>query len=448
MKKIRRPDKAYLYSTLNMGEFMTHDNLPSRLAFLSLACMALMAGCGGGSGGGNAESHANSSIDTAGRIVIAESGSNALRVHDLDSGGVEATHQLDHPPSALHASPGGRYAVAFQGTQHQVQFVDGGIWQEDHGDHHHDYKNASRLMSWKLAGIRPSHYDVQTGRQASIFFDGDANANPIRTAGMRLIDDASIAAGSTLAALNLQQPIHGFAEPLDNKLLSVHRASDAIDTLPTHLNLYLRSGATYASQRLLSTRCNSMHGSYTSGPYTAVGCADGVLLARHVSANDVADQKITAPTRISTLVGHPKAPGQFIGFGNNGTAPAPVTTLFYGIDGERAVATPITPTGWAAGNIQRANGFDRSGNRFYILDNHGTLHVMARTGTTWNTAATIAAAVPAMPTAAPWPTITANGARDEIYITDPVARQLLVLDSQTAATNARRDLGYVPSNAL
>lgn len=425
---------------------MTRNNAPFRLSLLSLACMALLAGCGGGDDEG--ENHANASIDTAGRIVVSEVGGNALRVHDLDSGSVEATHQLDHSPSGLHASPGGRYAVAFQGTQSQVQFVDGGIWQEDHGDHEHDYKTASRLMSWKLAGTRPSHYDVQAGRQASIFFDGDANANPVRAAGMRLISDASIAAGNTLAALTLPGPIHGFAEPLDNKLLSAQRASDAPDTLPTHLNLYLRSGESYTSQRLLPTRCNSMHGSYTSGSYTAVGCADGVLLARHVSANEVTDQKVATPTRVSTLAGHPKAPGQFMAFGNNGTAPAPVTTFFYGIDGERAVATPITPAGWTTGSVQRAHGFDRSGNRFYILDNSGNLTVMARTGNTWTTAATIASAVPAMPTAAPWPAIAANGARDEIYITDPVARQLIVLDTRTSAVTARRDLGYAPSNAL
>lgn len=427
---------------------MAHSHPPFRLTLLSLACIAFVAGCGGGGGDGNGENHANASIDTAGRIVVSDAGSNALRIHDLDSGSVEATHQLDHPPSGLYASPGGRYAVAFQGTQNQVQFVDGGIWQEDHGDHDHDYKNASRLMPWKLAGTRPSHYDVQAGRQASLFFDGNGNASPIQPAGMKLISDASIASGNTLAALNLQEPIHGFAEPLDNKLLSVHRASDAPDTLPTHLNLYLRSGATYTSQRLLPTRCNSMHGSYTSGSYTAVGCADGVLLARHVSAADVTDQKVATPTRVSTLVGHPKAPGQFVGFGNSGTAPAPVTTHFYAIDGERAAATPITPTGWSTGNVQRAHGFDRSGNRFHILDDRGTLIVMARSGNAWNTAARIASAIPVMPTAAPWPTITANGARDEIYITDPVARQLAVLDSRTSAITARRDLGYVPSNAL
>jgi hypothetical protein len=420
-----------------------------RLSLLSLASIALLAGCGGGGGGGgNNDDHSDATINTAGRIVVAENGTNALRVHDLDNNNVEATHRLDHSPSGLYASPGGRYVVALQGSQNQVQFVDGGIWQEDHGDHKHDYKNASRVMSWKLAGTRPSHYDVQEGRQASIFFDGDGTATPAVVAGMRMITDASIAAGNAVASMSLAAPIHGFAEPLDNKLLSVHRASDAPDTLPTHLQLHLRSGATYTPQRLLTTRCDAMHGSYTSGTYTAVGCADGVLLARHVSATDVTDQKIPTPIRVSTVIGHPKTPGQFIAFGNEGTAPAPVTTRFYAIHGDSASATPIVPTGWAEGNLRRAHGMDRSGNRFYILDDKGTLIVMAREGNAWTTVTRIASAIPSMPTAAPWPTITTNGARDEVYVTDPVARQLVVLNSQTSTVVARRDLGYVPSNAL
>jgi hypothetical protein len=53
-----------------------------------------------------------------------------------------------------------------------------------------------------------------------------------------------------------------------------------------------------------------------------------------------------------------------------------------------------------------------------------------------------------MPTAAPWPVITANGARDEVYITDPANQKLVVLNSSTNAIAARRDLGYTPSNAV
>jgi hypothetical protein len=50
-----------------------------------------------------------------------------------------------------------------------------------------------------------------------------------------------------------------------------------------------------------------------------------------------------------------------------------------------------------------------------------------------------------MPAAAPWPAMAANGAKDEIYITDPVAKQLVVVNSLTGAVTARRNVGYTPS---
>jgi hypothetical protein len=41
--------------------------------------------------------------------------------------------------------------------------------------------------------------------------------------------------------------------------------------------------------------------------------------------------------------------------------------------------------------------------------------------------------------------MVANGARDELYVTDPLARQLVVIDTVSFAVKARRDLGHVPS---
>lgn len=417
-----------------------------RHVLTAIAAATLLAACGGG--GEEGVRDVATTIDTAGRLALTESNARALRVHDLDSNTVQAIHQLDNVPNALYASPGGRYAVAVQRTQDLVQFVDAGVWQEDHVDHLHDYKEASRLMSFRLTGSKPTHYDVQEGKQAAFFMDGDATATPVQNAGVRLFTEGSIASGQVVASMNLGFPIHGLGEPFDNKLLTVSRAEDAPNTLPTHLNLYQRSGSSYTFDRQLSTRCNGMHGSYSSGSYTVAGCNDGVLLVRHTSATTVSDQKVNTPLRVGTLAGHTKLPGHFIGVASEGVAPAPVTTRFYAINGDAASATEFSPTGWATGSIRRAHGFDRSGARFYVLDNLGALNVLQRQGNAWVNTARISGAVPAMPTAAPWPVITANGARDEVYITDPTAKQLVVLNSSTNAVVARRDLGYTPSNAV
>lgn len=425
---------------------MFHTKRPCQL-MTTLAAAVLVAACGGGSDG-DAHHDEGVTLDTAGRLALTEVNATTLRVHDLDSDTVQAAHPLDAVPSALYASPGGRYAVAVQRTQDRVQFVDGGVWQENHGDHLHDYKESSRLMGFKLTGARPTHYDVQHSKQAAFFFDGNATTTPIQNAGVRLITDTSIATGQVVAGLDLSAPIHGLGEPVDDKLLTVSRAADAPDALPTHLNLHQRSGNGYVFSRQLDTPCTGMHGSYSSGRYTVAGCMDGVLLVQHTSATAVSDRKVSTPLRVGTLTGHPKLPGHFIGLASEGTAPVPVTTRFYAIHGEAANFTELAPTGWALGQVARAHGFDRSGSRFYVLDNFGTLFVFQRQGDTWVNASRISGAVPVMPTAAPWPVITANGARDEVYVTDPAGRKLVVLNSSTNSITARRDLGYAPAGAV
>lgn len=421
---------------------MTLTVLPRR-SLLALSVAALVTACGGG---GNDHTHTDTFIDTAGRLAIAENAASGVRVFDLDSKTVAATYAMDNAPSALYTSPGGRYVVAMQRLQDKVQFIDGGIWQEDHTDHLHDYKQASALVAWTLTGSRPTHYDLQAGRQAAFFMDGDSASTPVQNAGVRLITDASIGARRVDASLDLSFPIHGLGEPVGNKLLTVFRAADATTTLPTHLDLYQRQGASYTFDRRLATRCEGMHGSFSSGSHTAVGCNDGVMVITHTSATAVTDRMVTTPLRVGTIAGHPKLTGQFIGIGTEGTTAAPpVTTRFFAIDAVAGTSATLTLPGWDNGRVRRAHAFDRSGARFAVLDDQGALRMVTRQSNAWVAGPVVAGVVPAMPTAAPQPAIVANGAKDEFYVTDPVAKQLVTVNSQTGAVVSRTALGFTPS---
>lgn len=427
-----------------------HHRPNRRLPLLGLGLLlaATLAACGGGVDAEEDDhDHEHTVIETAGRLVSAEAGSKTLRIHDLDSatGTVTASVTADSTVTALYASPGGRYAVAMQRTGDLVQFVDGGVWQEDHGDHLHDYRQAPALLAWKITGPRPTHFDRQAGKQAAIFMDGNSAASPVQNASVRLITDASIASASEAASLNLSVPIHGLAEPVDNKLLVVHRAADAPDTLPTHLTLFQRSGSGFTETRRLDTRCNGMHGSFSSGDFTVTGCTDGMLVVRHTGTATVSDLKVPTAVRVGTVAGHPRLPGHFIGYGNEGVAPAPVTTRFFALDAQSGTASAWAPQGWSSGRVVRALSFDRTGQRVFLLDDQGTLVVAQRQGGAWAPLVRAAAVIPAMPSAAPWPAFATNEARDEIYLTDPAARQLVVINSSTGAVTARRDLGFVPS---
>lgn len=421
---------------------MTLTVLPRR-SLLALSVAALVTACGGG---GNDHTHTDTFIDTAGRLAIAENAASGVRVFDLDSKAVTATIAMDSAPSALYTSPNGRYAVAYQGAAGKVQFIDGGIWQEDHADHLHDYKQAAAKVDFTLAGTAPSHFDVQQGVQATVYFDGSSTATPPQNAKISLLTDDSIGGKKAAATLDLSYAVHGFGEPVGSKLLTVSRASDATDTLPTHLELYQRIGTGYTYDRRLSTRCDGMHGSFSSGSHTVVGCKDGVVVATHTSAAAVTDRKVATPLRVSTVVGHPKLSGQFIGIGTEGTTAAPpVTTRFYAIDAVAGTSATLTLPGWDNGRVRRAHAFDRSGTRFAVLDDQGALRMVTRQSNAWVAGPVVAGVVPAMPSAAPQPAIVANGAKDEFYVTDPVAKQLVTVNSQTGAVVSRTALGFTPS---
>jgi hypothetical protein len=408
---------------------------PIRFA-LGLAAALALAACGGGGGDDDDHAHENHGIDTAGRLAIAESGSPTLRLHDLDSASVVASFNLANSPSAVYASPGGRYALALQRTQDTTQIVDGGIWQEDHGDHDHDYKQEPRLLTLRLDGPQPTHYDDRAG-QAALFMDGRAAS--AQNASALLLTDAGIGAGQVAATLALTAPMHGFAEPNGEHLVTSALVAGA--TAPTQVEIYRRQGSAYSFVQRLDAQCPGMHGSYTQGQTTIAGCSDGALLVRPAAGGNFAATRVTAPSGISTIAGHP-ALARFVGIGNSGT---PSTTRFYDIDPATHAATAIAIAGWGEGRLRRAHGFDRAGRTLFVVDDLGTLYALQHEAGAWTTRATVPGAVPSMPTAAPFPAFAANGARDEVYLSDPNGRQLLVLDTAQLQVKQRVALGFAPS---
>lgn len=413
---------------------MKHSTLQGGLA---LSLVLALTACGGGSSGSSSDGpHQDTRIDTAGRLAMAEDAATALRIFDLDSSAVVANIPLANPPSAVYASPGRRYALAFQRPQDTVQIADAGIWQEDHGDHLHDYKAAPKLLSFRITGPQPTHYDDRAG-QASIFMDGRA---PSAVASATVFQDADLGAGRVGASISFAQPMHGFAEPNGNFLVATHRTPDA--TGPTQAEIYSRQGAQYTLVRRLDAQCPSMHGSFSSGGTTVSGCADGVLAVSPLATGAATATKIATPTGVGTIAGHSKLGARFIGIGNAGT---PSTTRFYDIDTAAGTATPVAIPGWADGRLRRAHGFDRAGRTFFVLDDTGALHALERGGAGWVVKKTITGAIPAMPTAAPFPAFAANEARDEVYLSDPGARQLVAINTTTLEVARRTALDFRPT---
>ncbi len=412
-----------------------------RRRLAALITLAALAGCGGSGDSTDTHAHTQTRIDTLGRLAITEQDVAAVHIFDLDTRQIEARHSLAAPASALYASPGKRYAVAVQRTGDRVQFIDGGIWQEDHGDHAHDYRQGSAVLSWQIDAAAPTHYDPMGNGQVSIFMDGRLDATPAQNAGVQLLSEQSIAQGRTIARLALSTPMHGLAQSFDDLMLVSARSTPAVanDTLPDHLQLYRRSGESYQLAATLSSSCPRMHGGTSSGDYTLVGCEGGGLLLKR-EGDSFTETPITTANRMATVLSHAAVPHQFIGLGNS-TAPA--TTHFFAVDASTATATALQPEGWAAGTTRRAHGFDRQG-RLLILDNHGTLYTLQFSQGRWTTIKRTENFIE-LPDAAPWPTLAASGAEDRVYMTDPRQRQLLRVDSQTHQVEHREQLDFSPA---
>ncbi len=410
----------------------TFPTASSRLLPLALAAtLALALAACGGSGG--EDEHVEERIDSAGLLALGEAGSTALRLLDLDRDAVTHTLTLAAPPSALRASPGGRYALAVQRTQDRVQVIDGGLWQEDHVDHLHDYRREPSLLPQQISGPRPTHYEVDGGLGV-FFMDGDAATQ--RGASVHTVTEASLARNGADSQFEAGPAVHGVAQPRGDYMLVSARSDSAPGTLPDVIDLYQREAQNWRLVQRLDGQCPDMHGSHSSAQFSVFGCSDGVLVVEQQGAR-FSTRKIANPpglpegSRIGTVAGHPRL-ARFIGLaGGSGV---------FDID---PAAGTIAPINWAEGRTRRAHSFDRSGRHFVLLDDTGTTHWLD-SGAQWRVAARVPT-MAAMPAAAPFPALVPGRARDEMLLTDPGAREIAVLDSAAPAVKRRIQLDFAPS---
>lgn len=386
--------------------------------------------------------HEHTSIHTQGRLALAEHDVAALHVFDLDQHAIEARHALSAPVSELQASPGRRYAMAVLRGQDAVSFVDGGIWQEDHGDHPHDYRRGSKLLDWKLRGVAPTHINEMGNGTTAIFMDGNAETFPQVNAVVEVLSDESIGAGKAASRVVLSTPMHGMAQPLGDVLLTPVRSNPATaeDVMPDHLQLLTRNGEGWTSPTTLETPCGVLHGGGSTGHYTLAGCDYGGVLVRREGAS-VSTQKIPMEYRVSSVYTHRAWPGHFIGTSNRGTPP---TTRFTAIDAGTAKAVTVKPEGWKDGHVRRALTLDHSG-QLVVLDDEGTLYTLKNDHGTWKTIKRTTGMIAQMPKEAPFPALTSSGVDDVVYLTDPKVKQVLTVGSQSHAVMHRDVLEFVPS---
>ena len=410
------------------------------------ACIAALAGCGDNDSTSTASDGAASTpstedtdhggdgdfhIETMGRLAIQESGAASVRVLELDNKEMVATIPTTNPVSALQASPDRRYAVAIQRNQDLVEFIDGGLRQEDHGDHLHDYRENPAAVSYRLEGVRPTHYESHD-ELAAIFNDGSADSGT--NASVTVISDVGISSDRTEATLDLPMQMHGTAEPRGRYLLTTWRAPDNQDTLPEQVELYVYESSGYRLVTRFEETCPGLHGSYANESHTAFGCRDGVLVVTQSGDTFTATKlpnpaDLPADARIGSVYGHHDRVS-FIGFARPG--------YLFEID---PVANEIRSITWP-GQQMISTAFANEGKSFLVMDESGTVHMLDATAG-WSIRASVPAAS-GIPEEGSRPSIESHGHEPVAYVSDPIGKRIVVLDVASGSASDTIAVDFAP----
>lgn len=377
--------------------------------------------------------HDDEHIETAGRLVFGQADSPTAHVYDLDHEELLGSFTLDFPASAVRSSPDRRYAVVLQRNDDRTQFIDGGLWQEDHGDHLHDYEADPLLIAFKLDGVRPTHFETHDELSA-LFFDGNSTAG--QNAGVAVLSDASLTDGMTVATLDFPVAMHGTAEPRGDYLLTTHREASAPTSLPSAVDLYLRNGEGYDFVERFEPACPDLHGSFSNETHTAFGCSDGVLLIEQdgesFSATQIANpESMPMGSRIGTLVGHHELAG-FGGFAGS---------ALYDIDPDSGSMTEVD---WRNGDETLsgvAYAMDAHGEHFMILDDTGRLHFLDPADG-WATTGTVDAIDSFVESYSPGIAVSHGG--EVAFLTHPADQSIVIVDLEAQSVSGHIELGFVP----
>ncbi|MEO3864380.1 5-methyltetrahydrofolate--homocysteine methyltransferase [Rheinheimera fenheensis] len=398
---------------------------------------------------GDDHDHDHDEVSSVGRLVISAKDSNLVSVYEMEDGSLLDSFAVADTPSALAASAGKRYALVVQRTTDRVEFVDGGLFQEDHVDHLHDYQQAPALSSFVLSESRPTHI-TSTDSQTAIFFDGDGNSST--PAAVAVITDADITTDSNgYPVLHYTTHMHGAAQARGEYLLSTIRDANSATTLPDQVGLYHAHDDHFDEEMVFTETCPNLHGSAQNEHVIAFGCTDGVLVITQEGETFTASKIVntddfTGSMRIGTLVGAEHAE-HLVGFAGSS---------MFAIHAEDGEMDLVDWQGTEGASLV-GYGFADKGEKFVLLDNQGYLTILNYHGHEHDVAA--AAEEPAFEFAAKVQLTTADvstmpeGSRfelaisasdDKVYVTNPIDSTLLTVDIADAEVVATKQLNFIP----
>jgi zinc transport system substrate-binding protein len=234
------------------------------------------------------------SADEAWRLFVSDHEEPVVRVVDALTG--KQITQIDLAgPASLHRSQSGETVFAVQGPAGAVTAIGTGIALDDHGDHADLEVTEPGLTGFSIEGDSPSHF-VEHGGQFAVFFDGEGVARVFS-------ESDALGGGGEISEVKANAPHHGAVVPFgDHSIVSVY--DPAGDGSVVGVQVVGADGAPIGDV----VECVGLHGEALSGDLGAIGgCQDSILLISSAGGQPklevLAFQEGLGEGRVSTLIG-------------------------------------------------------------------------------------------------------------------------------------------------
>ena len=358
------------------------------------------------------------------RLVVADAA--AAQVHVVDPGGDAVPVAFDiAAPARLYLGPDRRHVWAVQGGAGQVQLIDSGLVEEDHGDHSAVTLQPPALLPAAATGDRPVHFNMD-GARVAIFWDGTGSAS--------LHDAAAAAAGdlTPVAMIDTGVPHHGVAVPVGS--FTITSVAPEVEGLPDALAVLGPDGA-----EVSRVECLNLHGEGKAGGFIAFGCEDGVAVF-DTSTMPPAGRFVAYPGEVPAegMIRQLLSPRDTLALVGNWGATHMVILDPSSETGDFTFAElPAPRMAWA---------LDETGAEgFAMLADGRLIRFSALTGRSLGEVAGVTGAY-AMDRGVVRPMMAVAGHR--VAVSDPAAGQVVMVDTETMEVVARVDVGGQPQSLL
>ena len=369
--------------------------------------------------GAEVEAGATEAAASSPRLAISYYG--GVQVLDATTLEVLADEEFEGFTRLNPAGDGRHFMVSGQGGFH---VLDGGAWEEPHGDHSHYYTTEPGATDVLFEAEEPGHVVTHAGR-TTLFDDGTGNV--VGFDSDELLDPDRTERTYTTPAAH-----HGVAVELENGDMVV---SEGTEDARTGIRVLDPENSEIAA----NDTCPSVHGETVAAEEAVViGCTDGVLIYK-----DGAITKVTSPDaygRIGNQFGTEDSPIVLGDYKSDPDAEIELTTRVSLIDTATAQVRLVDlPSSYWYRSLGRGENGEG-----VVLGTDGALHVIDPV------AGTVTGSFPVIE---PWEVLedwqspqpqvfTMEGTA---YVTDPAAQAVHAVDIATGEVFESADLTVVPN---